>query len=276
MIDHRLATAAQAADPATPLQVLADLAAHRPDLRAAVAANPAAYPGLLEWLGTLDDPAIDSALRARAAAAAIGVGHPDDISSPQTSTGGHPFAGQPSVGGQPSFGVQPSSGGEPSYGVQPSSGSGPSGGEFGSLGSTGRPATEASAPYLPVPRPTPYTQPDGAYYPPTSGLSTTDGAPAPWSPTPPKGSNRGLWILLSVFGVLILAAIGLYLVTLAAVTLPSGSAALGPHREACADGDMQACDTLYLESAFGSEDQRFGDTCGDRTRGGTYCVEEFG
>lgn len=215
MIDHRLATAAQAADPATPLQVLAHLAAHRPDLRAAVAANPAAYPALLEWLGTLDDPAIHSALRARAAVAAIGVGHSDAVIRPQASTGGHPFAGQPTVG------------------IQPSSGSGPSGGEFGLLGSTDRSATEASAPYLPVPRPTPYTQPDGAYYPPTSGLSTTDGAPAPWSPTPPQGSNRGLWLLLSVFGVLILAAIGLYLVTSAATTLASGGAALGPHREAC-------------------------------------------
>ena len=63
-------SAAQASDPATPGQVLADIAALRPDLRAAVAANPSAYPGLLEWLGSLGEPAVDAAIAARGPAAA--------------------------------------------------------------------------------------------------------------------------------------------------------------------------------------------------------------
>ena len=54
-----------AADPATPPAVLAEIAAQRPDLRPAVAANPSAYPGLLQWLAGLGDPAVDAALRAR-------------------------------------------------------------------------------------------------------------------------------------------------------------------------------------------------------------------
>ncbi len=62
-------TAEQASDPATPAQVLADIAAAAPELRPAVAANPSAYPGLLEWLGSLDDPDVDAALDARRGAA---------------------------------------------------------------------------------------------------------------------------------------------------------------------------------------------------------------
>lgn len=56
-----------AADPRTPAGELAEIAARRPDLRAAVAANPATYPGLLQWLSGLGDPAVDAALRSRAA-----------------------------------------------------------------------------------------------------------------------------------------------------------------------------------------------------------------
>uniref|UniRef100_UPI0035C9B475 variant leucine-rich repeat-containing protein n=1 Tax=Actinotalea sp. JY-7885 TaxID=2758576 RepID=UPI0035C9B475 len=68
MTDAQGFTAAQAADPTTPGQTLADIAAQRPDLRPAVAANPATYPGLLEWLSALGDPAVDAALAARGTA----------------------------------------------------------------------------------------------------------------------------------------------------------------------------------------------------------------
>jgi len=57
--------AQQAADPTTPAAVLATLATEVPQLRATIAANPSAYPGLLEWLGQLGDPAVDAVLRAR-------------------------------------------------------------------------------------------------------------------------------------------------------------------------------------------------------------------
>lgn len=58
-------TAAQALDPSTPLEVLAQIVQEAPHLRAQVAANPSTYPALLEWLGNLGDPAVDAALRSR-------------------------------------------------------------------------------------------------------------------------------------------------------------------------------------------------------------------
>lgn len=58
-------TAVVASDPATPLQVLADIVAEDPSLRPYVAVNPSAYPELLAWLGQLGDPAVDEALRRR-------------------------------------------------------------------------------------------------------------------------------------------------------------------------------------------------------------------
>lgn len=59
---------AQASDPATPATVLAQIAYERADLRAAVAANPSAYPELLTWLETFSDPAVNAAIAARSAA----------------------------------------------------------------------------------------------------------------------------------------------------------------------------------------------------------------
>lgn len=59
--------AAEAASPETPVQALFEIASNIPELRAAVAANPSTYPDLLTWLGTLGDPAVDAALKARGA-----------------------------------------------------------------------------------------------------------------------------------------------------------------------------------------------------------------
>jgi len=58
-------SAGQAMDPSTPLADLARIAAEAPHLRSYVAANPATYPALLDWLGALGDPAVDAALRSR-------------------------------------------------------------------------------------------------------------------------------------------------------------------------------------------------------------------
>jgi len=58
-------TLAAASDPATPAATLAQIVEVAPELRAAVAANPATYPALLDWLALLKDPAIDAALAAR-------------------------------------------------------------------------------------------------------------------------------------------------------------------------------------------------------------------
>ncbi len=56
----------EAEDASTSLERLAELAYQHPETRAAVASNPASYEGLLEWLGSLGDPAVDAALSARA------------------------------------------------------------------------------------------------------------------------------------------------------------------------------------------------------------------
>lgn len=54
--------AREAADPATDLTRLAEIAHLHPDLRPVVAANPSIYPDLRAWLAELNDPAVDAAL----------------------------------------------------------------------------------------------------------------------------------------------------------------------------------------------------------------------
>jgi len=54
-----------ALDPRTDPEVLAGIAQARPELRVFVAMNPSAYPGLVQWLARLGDPAVDAALAAR-------------------------------------------------------------------------------------------------------------------------------------------------------------------------------------------------------------------
>ncbi|WP_448073774.1 variant leucine-rich repeat-containing protein [Georgenia yuyongxinii] len=55
-----------AADPATPLTTL-QAARDHPEVRPAIAANPSAYPALLDWLAMLGVPEVDAALADRAA-----------------------------------------------------------------------------------------------------------------------------------------------------------------------------------------------------------------
>ena len=54
-----------ASSPATPAAELARIAASRPDLHPALAANPATYPDLIDWLRTSPDPAVQTALARR-------------------------------------------------------------------------------------------------------------------------------------------------------------------------------------------------------------------
>jgi hypothetical protein len=54
-----------ASDPTTPQATLGDLAYDHPELRVAIALNPATYEGLLEWLGELDDSEVQAALKQR-------------------------------------------------------------------------------------------------------------------------------------------------------------------------------------------------------------------
>ena len=56
---------AAASNPNAELATLHELANNYPGLRPYIAANPRTYPALLEWLGTLGDPAVDAALARR-------------------------------------------------------------------------------------------------------------------------------------------------------------------------------------------------------------------
>lgn len=61
---------ASLASQTTDTQLQAAIAASRPDLHAALASNPAAYPDLLVWLDSLQNPEVGAALAARDARAA--------------------------------------------------------------------------------------------------------------------------------------------------------------------------------------------------------------
>jgi len=77
--------AALAAHPQASAADLARIVSQRPDLRPVVAANPAAQPGLLDWLAALEDPVVDAALARRSSFAAPSsvragaVFHPDGV-----------------------------------------------------------------------------------------------------------------------------------------------------------------------------------------------------
>jgi hypothetical protein len=58
-------SAAQALDPTTDPMTQHNIAEYAPELRVYLAQNPSVYPELLEWLKSLDDPAITAAIAAR-------------------------------------------------------------------------------------------------------------------------------------------------------------------------------------------------------------------
>jgi outer membrane protein assembly factor BamB len=86
-----------ASDPQTDLATLAQLAYDNPELRVAVAANPSAYEGLLEWLAGVGDPAVTAALAARGRAetpATQSVASSDPATAPASSATPFPVASQ--------------------------------------------------------------------------------------------------------------------------------------------------------------------------------------
>ena len=264
-------TAQQAADPRTPAQELADIAALRPDLRPAVASNPSAYPALLEWLGGLGEPAVDAALRARSAAPPTS---PPTAGHPATQPhGGPPHGGPPHQPGAPTpFGAPsgaPVPFGAPPYGAPPQ-------------GAVNPYASGPTQPYAGTPV-QPYGGTPGQPYGGTPG-QPYGGAPGqPYGGTPPRsGSKKVLWIVLGVLGGLlvlgIVAAIlvGRFIAENADEIIDTVS--LTALHEACAVEDWQACDDLYRQAPPGSDEETFGDTCGDRVEAGSgvTCVDRFG
>ena len=87
---------ARAQDPNAELETLHQLAQNYPGLRPYIAANPRTYPALLEWLGTLGDPAVDAALASRGSQPQSAPSAPSAQSSPQLAVVSPPGA-QPSA-----------------------------------------------------------------------------------------------------------------------------------------------------------------------------------
>jgi len=253
-------TSAQASDPQTPGQVLADIAALRPDLRVAVAGNPSTYPGLLEWLGSLGEPAVDAAIAARRAAVQQTQQMPmlPPAAPPAPSWAGQPAAQAPAPMVTPGYQGMPPQGGAP--GLQ----------------------------YMGMP---PQGGAPGLQY---MGMPPQGGAPGlQYAGTAPKKSNSALWIILGIVGLIILIVIGVAIWgftrlkdaaehNLDGITnnLTGGNhgdnATLDALWDACAASDWQACDDLYMQSGLGTEYESFGDTCGNRTDGSADCVVAFG
>ncbi|GAA1136592.1 hypothetical protein [Nesterenkonia lutea] len=101
---------AMAADPSTDWDTLHWIAEHHPELRPAVAGNPATYPELIEALGALGDPAINAALHRRAQR---------EASAPPGAPAQEPAPSQPAPASEPAVPVSPSQPAAPASPSQP-------------------------------------------------------------------------------------------------------------------------------------------------------------
>lgn len=256
-------TAYQATNPATAPDVLARLAAARPELRPLVAANPATPRPVVEWLATLGDHGVDAALaRRRPAPPTAGqqpLGYPPPVGSP-VAPAASPTGPPPGSSGPPGPGHRPDAG---PY-AAPGHGSSTAPGSYAAPGST--PDPYAARPYGWDANP--YAA-RGAY-PGAGGLAPVVGDPrdAYGYRLPEPRRRTGLVVAVVVGAVLLIGALVLAASTIVGSLSVGGSYGDDPRLDdlwdACADGDGQACDTLYMESPAGSEYEEFGDTCGGR------------
>lgn len=283
-------TAAQASDPSTPGQVLADIAALRPDLRPAVAANPSAYPGLLEWLGSLGEPAVDAAIAARQPVAAA---PQPQYQQPPARPATAPSTSLPPQGqyGAPATAAP--------YGQVPPAGYGYAGTPPAKkshtalwviLGVVGLLIVLAIvAVVLVVNRVKDVIEDVGVY-------GTDSQLDALWD----RCANEDWQACDDLFiqspvdsvyedfgdtcGNRQASGTGVYCTeAFGADTSGQDDSAGEPFTygddayldglwDACEGGDMQSCDDLFFDSPFDSEYEEFGDTCGGRTEGGPSCV----
>lgn len=303
MDDAQQYTPAQAADPATPGEVLAAIAGSRPDLRPYVAANPAAYPGLLDWLAQLGDPAVDSSLRARGLEDAMSRGQDEDVTSgPETAESplvgererdddGDAAAGRHADPGRGVDEEPRAEGGDAPTAYQAPTAYVPPAASVTGVG--GAPQADAhggdtrqdghgvsSEEGAHQAGPGPYAGPYGA---PGAGPYGPPGGP------PPKKNRTWLWVLLGVLAVLLVGGILLVVFLVQGINRavddagglfdPGEAQSYGEDAtldalwDRCEDGDMVACDDLFRESPVDSEYEEFGDTCGGRTEGGSWCED---
>jgi hypothetical protein len=212
-----------------------------------------------------------------------GPGVPDGQGGHGASSGGYdPYAGGNS---NPPGGYGASSGGyDPYTSGNPNPAGGYGGPQTPSPYGAGGPQTPSpyGAPggYGAPETPSPYAVPAaGGYGVPAGGYAAAGayGAPGAYGGyPPPKRSNTGLIVGLVIGGVVLLFVIaGVLFSVLGGGGGSYGSdPALDRLYDQCEAGDNQACDDLYNESPADSEYREFGDTCGGRTSGGTWCVNE--
>ncbi len=191
MTEHPDLAAVRAADPTTPGEVLAELAYERPDLRPVVAANPAAYPGLLTWLAALGDPQVDATLAWRRAQGAR-----------PAPTAPQPWAAAPAPAPTPL--PEPAPAPQPERGAAPAAWTPQPDAQWPAYGAAPAPGLPgASSPSWGAPE---GATPQGAF---ASGSWATQTVPVEWAaPEPARRSRRGLWIgLTAAAAVLVLGGV---------------------------------------------------------------------
>ena len=232
MTDSSAFTPAQAADPGTSAQDMAQIAAERPDLWPSLAANPSLYPDLRQWLRQVGGPDVQAALTASEQQTASV--YAAQLENRQTGEAALP---PPLVGG--GSGAMPLS--VPSVPSVPSA---------------AYSAAPLSAPSVP----------SAAYSaaPPWAPSAAYNGAAplAPVPPTGPKSSNTAAAVGIVVFFSVIVLAIGS--VVLATYSRQSSDSGTSTLQTSCRSGDMADCDSLYYAAGSGSSDEFFGKSCGGR------------
>ncbi|MFC7403552.1 DVUA0089 family protein [Georgenia alba] len=135
-------TAYEAGNPATPPDVLAQIAENRPDLRALVAGNPSTPEQTVQYLSGLGDPGVDAALRSRPATPEAG--------EPAGASEAGPESSQPAEAGGAPEGEQPAGSETASGPAAPSGepGQAPSG-DYGPPPAQGAPTEQFPAPSAP-------------------------------------------------------------------------------------------------------------------------------
>ena len=269
-------SAYDASNPATAPAVLAQIAEHRPELRALVAANPSTPEPVAQWLGGLGDVAVDAALRRRQGsdsftAASDGNADAAGGSAAAADRWQQPDAGPQTAYGQPStfasgYGQQPGAHGQQAFGQQPFGQPGGNGQQPGAYGQ--QPGAYGQQPGAYGQQPGAYGQQPGYGYP---------GGPAagPWTTAQPNRSGSAVkWIIVGAVAVIALVVAGMVALSTLGGEAYGDDPALDALWDACEAGDAQACDDLYMDSPLGSEYEEFGGSCGGRFPGtDQYCTE---
>ena len=243
MTDSSAFTPAQAADPGTSAQDMAQIAAERPDLWPSLAANPSLYPDLRQWLRQVGGPDVQVALTASEQQTASV--YAAQLENRQTGEAALP---PPLVGG--GSGAMPLS--VPSVPSVPSA------------AYSAAPLSAPSAAYSAAP----LSAPSAAY-------SAAPLAPVP--PTGPKSSNTAAAVGIVVFFSVIVLAIGS--VVLATYSRQSSDSGTSTLQTSCRSGDMADCDSLYYAARSGSSEESFGRSCGGRDHSMTHggdCRSTYG